>query len=77
MESREPTRQPNRGPFILLASLIVAAAIIAGALIVVNAMNDANRTERCNDLKDSINDGSPSFVFDMEEGEELGCDWAK
>lgn len=77
MESRESTQRASRGPLMLIASLIIAAAIIVGALIVVNAMNDANRTERCNDLKDSINDGSPSLVFDMEEGEELGCDWAK
>jgi hypothetical protein len=77
VENKEPTQQPHRGPFILLASLIVAAAIIAGALIVVNAMNDANRTQRCNELRDSMNDGSPSFVFDIAEAEEMGCDWAK
>ena len=72
------THQPDRGRLILFSALIVAAAIIAGALIVVNAVNDAHRTERCASLRDSYLEFDPlTSLDDLEEAEQLGCEWAK
>lgn len=74
MEAPESRSGPNRGPWIIAASIIVAAGIIAVALVTINKNN------RCQELQDRWKASASELLGALDafkEAQEMGCDWAR